>query len=81
MVRWKRSTLPLVCGRLLHELVAVLAAGLAWRLLPVLAALLLADEPPATAVRDVAELLDVHVQQVAGMLLLVAARTGSPVAR
>jgi hypothetical protein len=39
---------------------------------PVAVALLLADVAPATAVGDLAELLHIHVQQVPGMVVLVA---------
>src|SRR4051794_26421724 len=48
---------------------------------PVLLALLAADIAPATAVGNLAELLDVDVEQVAGVFVLVAANrfTGGPV--
>jgi hypothetical protein len=57
------------------------AAAAIGRVLSVLGPLQPADHAVATTVGDVAELLDVHVQQVARPLVLVAADrfTGGPV--
>jgi hypothetical protein len=70
-----------VYERVPHLGVVVTAAWLARRGGPVPQALGAADEPPSAAVEDVAELLDVHVQHRARVVVLVAAHgfPGGPV--
>ena len=67
--------------RVFHQFVAVLVARLSRSRLAIPVALLTADEPPAAAVRNVVQLLDVEVDERAGVGMLVTTHCGSPVAR
>lgn len=57
--------------RVFHQFVAVLVARPSQSRLAIPVALLTADEPPATAVRNVAQLLDVDVDERVGVGMLV----------